>query len=399
MSVATGPNIVTAGLIFSYDMNNILSWRGMPVTNQFAVPAPYNSSGDVNFAVQGTTGFRRLYEGTYGGYTITNNDVVYRYDLGSNGCHYHGNSVSIPAGVYPTFTFDYYISPDATGFPTSDYLANMENYGGGAQSVGVACPNYNKGVWQTVTFSGGLTGSTGTQAMFLYPGGCGGTLATGGYILYKNPQVIFNATNGMKAPFVGPYGDRSSTQSIIDLAGTNIITAQSLTYSTTNTFSFNGSSNYMTAAGSSNWAFGQNGTIEQWVNLAGNSGTNNRFYCVNNNSSSLDAYLNGGSYNVYFHGGSVGTTSAIPNNQWVYMAVTYTSGTIAVYFNGVAQSLTGTTTGYNITNSNTLFIGQFSGGGNYYLNGRIPVMRVYNRGLTATEVAQNFAAQRSIYGV
>jgi hypothetical protein len=120
MSVATGPKIVTSGLLLDYDMNNSRSWKGMPVTNQFAVPVPYNSNGDVTFAVNGTGTFRRIYEGTFGGYSITNNDVVYRYDLGAGGCHYHGNAVAIPIGVYPTFTFDYYISPDATNFPSTN---------------------------------------------------------------------------------------------------------------------------------------------------------------------------------------------------------------------------------------------------------------------------------------
>ena len=187
MSIAAGSNTVINGLSLEFDMYNTAgSWKGMPVTNQFPIPTP-DGSNNVTFPVQGTGTFQRVYSGTYGGYTITNNDVVYQYNLGGTGCHYHGGSAAIPSGVYPTFTFDYYISPDAANFPTSDYLANFENYGGGAQGGGVGCPNYNKGVWQTVTFSGGLTSTSGTQAMFLYPGGCGSSyLASSGYILYKN---------------------------------------------------------------------------------------------------------------------------------------------------------------------------------------------------------------------
>jgi hypothetical protein len=192
---------------------------------------------------------------------------------------------------------------------------------------------------------------------------------------------------------------RSNTACILDTTGRNAITATSLTYTGSSTFSFNGSSNYMTAASSNDWAFQLDGTVEQWVYISGNSGTNNRFWCTNNNSSSLDAYLNGSSYNVYFHGGSVGTTSTIPTGQWVHLAVTYTGGNITVYFNGVAQGLTGTTSGYNITNTGTLYIGQYSGGGNYYFNGQIAAMRVYSRGLLANEIANNFNAHRHYYGV
>jgi hypothetical protein len=58
-----------------------------------------------------------VYSGTYGGYTITPGEVVYRYNLGYGGCHYHGNSAAISAGQYVCYSVDYYVSPDA-----SDYL-------------------------------------------------------------------------------------------------------------------------------------------------------------------------------------------------------------------------------------------------------------------------------------
>jgi hypothetical protein len=165
------------------------------------------------------------------------------------------------------------------------------------------------------------------------------------------------------------------------------------------TLILNGSSQYITVASSSAWAFGGNGTVEQWVYINGNNGSNNRLWDVTNNASALDAYLNGATYNVWFHGNTVGVTNTIPANQWVNLVVTYTSGTISVYFNGVSQPLTGTTTGYNITNNGTLYIGQFSGGGNYYLNGSIPIMKIYNRPLSSDEILQNFNAVRGRYNI
>lgn len=161
---------------------------------------------------------------------------------------------------------------------------------------------------------------------------------------------------------------------------------------------FDGGDQYAIATGSGGWGFGQNGTVEQWVYVNGNSGNNDRFWCVNNNSSSLDAYLNGGSYNVYFHGGSVGTTTTIPQGTWVHFAVTYTGGVIKVYFNSVEQGLTGTTTGYNITNNGQLFIARYISPP-YELNGRIASMKIYNRSLTTAEIQQSFNALRSRFGL
>jgi hypothetical protein len=172
------------------------------------------------------------------------------------------------------------------------------------------------------------------------------------------------------------------------------------TYNTSNNgyIYFDGTDEYATVPSNSGWAFSGNGTIEQWVYVVGNSGGNDRFWCVNNNTSSLDAYLNGATYNVYFHGNAVGTTTTIPQNAWVHFVVTYTSGTIKVYFNTIEQGLTGTTTGYNITNNGTLYIGRYITAP-YELNGRIASMKIYNRALTAAEIQQNFNALRSRFSI
>lgn len=400
MTVAEGPNVVTSGLVFSYDMNNSRSWLGMPLTNQFAVPTP-DGSNNVTFAVNGTGTFQRVYSGTYGGYTITSNDVVYRYDLGTGGCHYHGNSAAIGAGLIPTFRFDYYISPDAANYPTDSYLSNFENYGGGATSGGTSVPNNSKGIWQTVTFSGGTTSASGTQAMFLYPGGCGGSyLASSGYILFKNPQVIFSATNGMVAPFVGPTGARSNTQALLDVTQNYSITLNSLTYATNNTFSFNGSGDYMTPgniAASGNAAR----SMFAWVKASsaggrcmiatGTAANSQAFNLVTYGSNKVGVM----GYNNDFYPSS---GANIFDNVWHYVgAVANGSSGITTYVDGV-QDNTGTIT--YATAGQTNYIGKSNHvGAESYWNGSIAGVQIYNVGLTAAQVAQNFAAQRSLYGV
>lgn len=410
MSVISGANIATNGLLLNYDMNNIRSWRGMPVTNQFAIPTP-DSSSNVTFAIQGTGTFQRLFSGTYGGYTITNNDVVYKYDLGLSGCHYHGNAVTIPIGVYPVFTFDYYISPDAANYVTSDYLANFENYSGGAQSAGTGVPNSTKGIWQTMTFSGGLTSTSGTQAMFLYPGGCGNSyLASSGYILYKNPQVLFASSSGFTAPFSGPTGARSNTQSILDLTGKNVITAASLNYSSNNTFSFD-ATKYMTAP-MTNLKPTTGITQEVWFSTTTNaaqvfigaqygSSTNNSYALWINAANELAAGVNiGGSFNYTTH------SYTLTTNTYYHFVHTYDGTNQYMYMNGssVKSWATTGTIAYDVNNT-LLAIGNdwngpgYDTGASYGVLGTMPVVRIYDRALSAAEVAQNFNAQRSLYNV
>lgn len=354
----SGPKSSSSGLVFAYDMSSRnKSYIGKPTTNYLSNPTQTFNSNE----------FQQYYDlcsifETYGlvPYSLS-------FDMRANkagGVYWYMQN-----GSYTKYQF-VSISLNATTEWQKFKIENATPYGPDP-SWQAYTPSDNRAILATYTGYG-----------------------SGVYPQVKNMQLELGA---FSTPFV--VGTRSNTQSLYDVIYNQSITLNSLTYSSEDTFAFNGSSSHITVPASSNWAFGQNGTIEQWVYIAGNSGTNNRLWCTVNNSSGIDAYLNGGTYNLYLHGGGVGTTSTLPTNQWVHLVVTYNSGTIAVYFNGVSQSLTGTTTGYNITNAGTLFIGQFSGGGNYYFNGRIPVTKIYNRGFTANEVSENFNALRSRYGI
>jgi hypothetical protein len=158
-------------------------------------------------------------------------------------------------------------------------------------------------------------------------------------------------------------------------------------------FIYDGTDDYFTIAGSSNTAFGQNGSIEMVLKPTNSTG-NNRLWCVNNNTTSIDAYLNGSTYNVYMHGGGVGTTTPLISNQYNHIVATYTNGTLQIYINGEPGTMTGTTTGYNITNSGTLYIGSYNNGG-YNLYGNISLFKIYNRGITSAEVKRNYNAYKN----
>jgi hypothetical protein len=397
-----GAPLSLADTIFAYDRGNPQSFLGAAVTNQFAIPTPA-ANGDVTFAVQGTGTFKRIYTGTFGGYSINSNDVVYRYDLGGTGCHYHGNSVSITAGQSATFTFDYFVSSDAANYPTVNYLANFE----GVVSGSAADPDPTvKGVWKTATFTS-TAGSTGSCNMYLYPGACSSSfLASSGFILYRNPQVLISSTSNFTAPFTGPYGARSSTQAIKDLTGLNSVSINSLTYNSTGTsFTFNGTNNFFMVP--TLQTFGNNMTWEAWVNCAENISTYNMFMgrylpyfsFLYGNSLYFSNYVNGVQQTIH----ASGTTLSL--NTW-YLATFTTSydgtnTTMKIYTNGV-ESATGTFTG---AQSNYTGINFMVGDGNnsnsnwYPFKGSVDNVKVYNRTLSANEILQNFNATRGRYGV
>lgn len=90
---------------------------------------------------------------------------------------------------------------------------------------------------------------------------------------------------------------------------------------------------------------------------------------------------------------------SVPNNSWSHLVGTYDGSTSRAYINGTqvdSWSQTGT-----IPDA-TYVIGTYGGAltdGVHNFNGLIAVARIYNRGLTSSEVVQNFNAQRDRFGL
>ncbi len=402
MGSFAGPEIASSGLTLAYDMGNPLkSWRGVPVTNQFAVPTP-DSSNNVAFAVQGTGTFQRVYSGTFDNYTIKNTDVVYRYDLSAaGGCYYHGNDATINSGQWATFTFDYYISPGAGGYPVTNFLANFE----GVVSGSAADPTPTiTGVWKTATFTS-QAGSTGLCRMLLYPGACNGTsLATSGFILYKNPQVLISSTSNFTTPFVGPSGVRSTAQALLDLTRRNTITTTSLTYASDGTFSFDGSSNYITIPNTTLGNGDTPWTVSAWVKTTTNASTLGTGPILSN-ASGGPVYsamcVNSGkiAYWTYQSGAwaqKLGVGITVNDGNWHLLTwVNNNNYTMDMYVDGLLDSNVP-----NSTSGNQNPVDMIGGSWSSKFVGSIATLSIYNgRALTASEVRMNFNALRGRYGV
>jgi hypothetical protein len=377
--------VVTSGSVFMYDVGDTYnSYIGEPTTNIFK---HYGTSGAgavsnnaVNFDVQGTTGFIRLgYGQTFGGYTIQPNDVVYKYDLGGYGCHYHGNDVSIPSGRYVTFTFDYYISPGAGGYPETNYLANMET--GTGAGTGIASPNNLTGVWQTISVTTGPTTSGGNLRMLLYPGGCGGRLASSGYILYKNPQVELLPH---KTPFT--QTSRSVTGSLLPLVGNSTLNLSNVSFDSNAQIVFDGTDDRIDIGNFSVPYL----TVSTWVYKT--ASTTNQGICRKENGWAVSQYNGtlqvapGTSWTFY------NTGYTIPLNTWVNIVYTYSgtgnSDSQNVYINGNRIFNNSNGSGPITSNSNTVNVGYDDN--NWFWNGYISNTIIYNRALSAAEVQQNY---------
>lgn len=300
--------------------------------------------------------------------------------------------------MYLTFTFDYYISPD-TNFSTgnSTFLANVENYGGGALGGGANMPNYNTGVWQTVTFTVGPTGASGTQAMFLYPGGCGGNIATTtGYILFKNPQVVWlNYT----VPFV--QGTRSTTQGLLDLSGNNTINLVNMTYGANNLITFDGTDDYIETTSYTAHQSSQ-GTIETIARVDVNSG--DRYVVGIGGTTTYGASrairVNSGYWSAVTYGSATedyNGIAAASNNTWYHVVFGWAGTAIYFYVNGTLYQTT--RSGLVTPQGSTLRIGNPPWGIGSTWSGLIPIVKHYNILLTSQQVQQNYIQYKTRFNL
>jgi hypothetical protein len=398
MGIAYNPGVVSSGLVLALDAGNNKSHS----SNRFISYGSGLVTEGVGFAVNGDGTFQRVAAGTViGGYTVKTTDVVYSYALGSNGCHYHGNDVSIPAGVYATFTFDYLVT-GATTYPITDYLANFEQVFSNA--IGTA--NNLQNVWQRRSFTSGPSGNAASLRMLLYPGYCGGRMADSGTLYMRNPRVEWtNVDTGTEN-----FSSRPNTNIWYDMSGNgNNGTLTNTPYhfigvdGTNGYMSFDGSNDFVLL--SSNTTFGNNTTWEAWIYSTGNVSTYNMF--MGRYLPYFGFYAGNGLVFSNLIGGNQVTiyASGLSLNTWYHTTFTTsydgTNTTMRIYVNGVETSSAvygGTQGNY----SNPFMIGDGNNSSNstwYPFVGRISNVKIYNRTLTVNEIQQNFQALRGRFGI
>jgi hypothetical protein len=361
MSASSGPSIQTDGLVFDYDMSNTQkSFKGAPTTNLLTNP---NSAINVNST------------------DIPLGISLIGYSSYSTGYNVADWAVTSTAAAGVTFSFSIYMRSPGAVSTYLFYAYTGTGPDGGWFGIGSGALT---NTWTRYTFTtGSLTGTLTTIRIY--------RLNQAGTIELAAPQV---EVSSVASTFV--VGTRSSTQAIVDLTGRNTITANSLTYASDGTFSFNGSSNNLSIGSFSGYS--TNITCEAWFKTTSGATWKNIvcgpggdvIFTVNG------ALLNFGTQNSSPIPHANYSTTTVNTGAWFYGVATYDGSNVRIYINGNLESTnarTGTIT------SGAKNIGSNSGGSSEYFNGTIATVRVYNRAMSATEIQQNFNAQRTRYGI
>lgn len=379
MSVVTGTNAVTSGLVFEHDMTNTSrSWMGMPTTNLLPTPLTISSTWTK--------------EGGFG--TVTPN-YGYAPDgtQTSTQCVFTGGYLYYPLTLTPgvTYTFSCYVN----GNPQAGRGIGLWSYAVGG-IVAASNQSINADTWTRVSVTYTVAAGASSFAIMLagYPSNI-----FQGTIEVWHPQI---EVNSFASPFVD--GTRSNTQSLLDATTNNIITSSSLTYANNNTFSFNGSSNFADCGqGSAISAITGTNTVsvEAWVNLTGYGSSG---YGVITHKGYPWAWLMENPSNtmrIRFYlstSGDVFCSDSVTHalNTWYQFVGTYDGSNMRFYRNGI---LTNTVAGSGTLGGAgaSMIIGSY--GGAYFSQGQIPVVKIYNKTLSSSDVLQNFNAYRGRYGI
>lgn len=171
-------------------------------------------------------------------------------------------------------------------------------------------------------------------------------------------------------------------------------------------FTFDNSNDKITIPNSSVFNHTSELTIESWVRFDGNS---NDFIFEKGNVNTQYSLFSHGSDIVFRtkHASDSGydtlspskSTAGITNGQWHHIVGSWDGSTKRIYVDGILKG-SKSKSGALTTTSQGAAIGAFGGtSSGYYFGGEIASVRIYNKGLSASEVAKNFNAQRSIFGL
>ena len=194
-----------------------------------------------------------------------------------------------------------------------------------------------------------------------------------------------------------------------DLAsGNNGTLTNGPTYDTANGGSLSFSTNkYVTIPTGDSYNFGTSDfTIEGWVNFNSITGPNDQIFVSKFTSwtSNLDFVFrfSFATPRITFLAGDLSAISLqnsynITINTWYNYCVSRVSGVTTLYLNGIAQS--SHTGSVNIPNDKTDIRLGYAQDNSEPLNGRMSGFKVYNRGLSSTEILNNFNSTRGRFGL
>jgi hypothetical protein len=395
----------TDALVFAYDTGDTRnSYKGEPTTNIVTNPTFLGTPNTQTSAIAdnwyfsgdtSATGFR-FYDSATAPIPLKFPNEGAVITTGPNGTtnrriYYNGT-------VEPntTYTLSYWLYSSAFG-SISNYFFTYK-----ADGTGTTSPSYGQGFttgqWVFIQQSFTTPADTGNTRNVNW----GPVISAGTNSLFAMQRFQIEAKSHA-TQFVN--GTRSATQGLLDLTGTGTLSIDNATYDSSAMMTFDGSNDYISTSNSYNGS--DSLSVETICKFYSVSSPADQVIYFNANGQGLYPRLFKNSSNKFFmQYRPSGTTTSITSNttpqanQFYHTVFTYnvTTGGI-LYINGVVDGTNSGVTGNHEKGTNhAIRIGNDTNV-NYYMNGEIPVVKKYNRALTANEVRNNYRHYKTRFNI
>jgi hypothetical protein len=372
MSAHANPDIIDDGLVFLYDTDDGKSYKGEPTTNLITNSGTSNT-GWVGYGWTGSQAISNDYPNTYE-FTAT------------NGWHNRTFDTGVTSGGTIYVTFQYKLKQQQTT-QNQLFVLNGTHLGSYTNWLGSGSMSFE---WQT--FSGSFTANANSSKIAIGPRGQDSSGLTD-IVYIRNLQV---EQKPHATPFVN--GTRSATQGLLDRTGNTTIDLSNVSFDSNAQMTFDGTNDYAEVADQNSLDLVTAMSFEFVVKP--DSSQSNPYprlidksvYLLHLTSTSpFGVYQN-----IYTSGGlrQTGISSVVTAGNWNHIVCTYDGqyGKIYVDAELVKTRDFGSVLACN-TNSSSLKIAG-DGTTNRPLNGEMPISKIYNKVLTASEVLQNYNATK-----
>lgn len=416
MSINRGPNIVTDGLVFGYDADDRSRfYKGEPTTNLYSGPSSpalyFTSAYNGNYGFGSNTNIQTNIDNSDQFIANLNVQKISRINSDVSQFDYIEWTSIISRGFTTTFqpneirTVSFYYK-GTFGTILNPYIGNSgtlllysDNAISGNGTTNIRIPVITN-EWQRVSFRIYNSSSTSTS-VFGY----------GWMVLHQNQfTTILNNTEYWKFtgiqvelkshPTQFVTGTRGATESLIDLKKTTTIDVSNVSFDSTAHPTFDGINDVIRTTYAPQLGdfticlvFKDEGS-GSWGRIVDKSYTDGVFISSQFASGGAN-YIGAGIIEPNPpHGQSLPYTPG----KYHFFTVVRSGTTHKIYLDGITQTLS--KTGSSALLSTTAFaFGSWSAYNNQMFKGKLPIVKIYNKALSDTEVLQNYNAYKKRFNL
>ena len=383
--MGAGPKIHTDNLLFGFDTGktsvddnsfNYSKYLGEPTVNHITNPGTSNT---------GWTG-----HGWTGGQVIST-DYPNTYEFtATNGWHNRTFDTGVTSGGTVQVTFEYKLKQWQTT-QTQIFVLNGTHLGSYTNYIGNGAMSFE---WQT--FNGTFTANSDSKIAIGPRGSDSSGLTDIVYI--RNLQV---ETKSHRTPFVD--GSRTSTNSLIDLKGNTGIDVSNISFDTSGQPTFDGTDDYLQPFDLNLEAM-EASTLEAIIYMDDLSGSHNSYsifggVATGNRHGYHEIRNSGSGWKMTYWTSSNGwryANTALSAGQYYHVVWVWKDLKCCWYVNGEDDGY------YNFTTFSPYSLGAKTIGyfpNERYMDGHIPIARVYNKALTESEISSNYKAYKNRFNL